>query len=98
MSDPDDTDLIADRAANILLVRFLVFAQGLLTVFLSLLFFPVGAVLVVANGVMAFFVGGVNRAMFIIFAVVGGVICAGIALFLLPASYTMEPVPVTPIP
>lgn len=64
------------------LAALVVVAQGLLTVWLSFAFIPVGAALVVANIVGAIVTRGTVRTLFIVFASIGGVICAFILLFL----------------
>lgn len=76
-------------------VRALIVGQGVVTVLASLFIFPIGVILVATNVVMAYFSRGVNRKLFVTFAIVGGVICLFIVLFLLPVSSSAIPGPVS---
>jgi len=76
--------------AYLFVTRVLIVAQGAITLFACFLVFPLGAALVIANGAMAIATRGRNRKLFAGFAIAGGVVCILLALFLLPASYTIH--------
>ena len=75
-------------ATYLFVTRVLVVAQGAITLFACFLVFPLGAALVIANGVMAIATRGRNRTLFAGFAIAGAVVCILLALFLPAASYT----------
>jgi hypothetical protein len=70
--------------------RTLIIVQGLATVVMCLIAFPLGAVLVVVNGVLAIVARGTNRRLFAGFAIAGAAICLVIAFFAVGASVSGE--------
>lgn len=75
--------------------RALVIAQGAITLVACFLVFPLGAALVVTNGVLAIITRGTNRRLFAGFAIAGAAICIAIALFLTGVAFSGDVGPVT---
>ena len=69
------------------LVRALIIAQGILTVWLSFAILPLGVVGMLTNAVLAFGSHGENRRLFAGFAIAAAIVIACLFLFLLPVSH-----------
>ena len=74
--------------------RVLIVVEGIVTVLLCLVAFPIGAALVVANAAMAIVTRGTNRKLFAVFAIAGAVVCIAVALILPGVSSSGELGPV----
>lgn len=67
-------------------LRAVIIAQGVLTVWLAFAFLPLGIVAMLANAVLAFTSHGTNRRLFAGFAIAAAVVCAGVGLGLMAVS------------
>lgn len=62
--------------------RVLIAMLGLLAIVMAFVVYPVGIALTVLNVIMAIVTRGMERVMFVVFAVAGAVICIALGLFL----------------
>lgn len=69
------------------LLRAMIIAQGILTVWLSFAILPLGVVGMLTNAVLAFGSHGENRRLFAGFAIAAAIVIACLVLFLLPVSH-----------